>query len=65
MVTMTPELLFFIACNYGHLEIVKYLVSHGARIQVKDRFDNSPLDEARAAGFEEIVEYLEGCIRRS
>lgn len=47
-----------IACNYGHFEIVKYLVSHGASVLVKDRFGNNPLDEAKNAGFDKIVEYL-------
>lgn len=37
-----------VACSCGHLEIVKYLVSHGARIRVKDNFGNTALDDARS-----------------
>uniref|UniRef100_A0A7S3NAU5 glutaminase n=1 Tax=Euplotes harpa TaxID=151035 RepID=A0A7S3NAU5_9SPIT len=47
-----------IACNYGRFEIVKYLVSHGAKIDVKDNFGNTPIDEAKENNFECIVEYL-------
>jgi glutaminase len=52
-----------IACTYGHLEIAKYYVHHGARIQVKDRFGNSPLDEAEKGGFSEIVEFLKDALK--
>ena len=33
-----------LACNYGNLEIVKYLVDHNALINVKDRFGNTLFD---------------------
>ena len=46
------------ASNYGHFEIVKYLVSHDAQIDVKDRFGNTPIDEARSNGFPEIAKFL-------
>lgn len=52
-----------LACNFGNLEIVKYLVSHGANIEIKDRFGNTPLNEARNSGFDEIVAYLEKCLK--
>lgn len=47
------------AANYGHFEVVQYLVEHGAYIQVKDRFGNTPIDEAMESGYTEIVEYLQ------
>lgn len=47
-----------LAWNYGNLEIVKYLVWHGASILALDRFNNSPLDEAIDNGFTEIEHFL-------
>ena len=37
-----------VACSWGHLDIVEYLVSHGARILAKDSFGNTPLDDAKS-----------------
>lgn len=48
-----------LACNHGHFNVVKYLVNHGARIFAQDRFGNSPVDEAKANGHDEIYEYLQ------
>lgn len=47
-----------LAANHGHLNIVKYLVAHGAVTTMKDRFGNTPLDEATNAGHQEIVDFL-------
>jgi len=47
-----------LACNFGHLEIVKYLVTHGAIISAKDRFGNTPYDEAKNNNFWEVVHFL-------
>jgi len=48
-----------IAANYGNFDIVKYLVSHGASINTKDRFGKTPIDEAKMNGFQEIEKYLQ------
>jgi len=48
-----------LAANYGHFEIVKYLINHGAYINVKDRFGNTPIDEAIHNGFDDIKEHLQ------
>jgi ankyrin repeat protein len=47
-----------LACNFGNFEVVKYLVAHGAKILIKDRFGNTPLDEAKLNNYPEIVDYL-------
>jgi glutaminase len=47
-----------LACNHGHFNVVKYLINHGARMFAKDRFGNSPCDEAKMNGHDEIYEYL-------
>ena len=46
------------ASNFGHLEIVKYLVGRGAGIEVKDTTGHTPLMYASFEGHEEIVKYL-------
>ena len=48
-----------LAANYGHFKIVKYLVNHGAYIQIKDRFGRTPFDEATTNGYSDIAEYLQ------
>ena len=45
------------ACE-GHLEVVKYLLEHGASVHLRDRFGHSPLDDAVRFGHEEVVEIL-------
>ena len=47
------------AANFGNFEIVKYLVFHGAQVNAKDRFNNTPIDEAREWGYNDIVEFME------
>ncbi|XP_065081153.1 glutaminase liver isoform, mitochondrial isoform X2 [Ochlerotatus camptorhynchus] len=48
-----------LACSEGHLECVKFLIEHcGVSHNVKDRWGNSPLDEAETFGHIEVSEYL-------
>jgi glutaminase len=47
-----------LAAAYGHFKVVKYLVNHGAVVTIKDRFGNTPIDEAKNNGYEEIHEFL-------
>ncbi len=47
------------ASEYGHLEVVKYLIEKGADINVKNNEGNTSLDIAREADFIEVVAYLE------
>ncbi len=35
-----------VACSEGHLELVRYLLSHGASVHVRDRFNHTPLCNA-------------------
>ncbi|CAJ0930094.1 unnamed protein product, partial [Mesorhabditis belari] len=46
------------ACYDGHLEIVKYLVEHGADIECANRHGHTPLMIAAYRQKQEVVEYL-------
>ena len=48
----------FIACQNGHIEIVKYLVEHGADINKRNNDGWSPLLIVCFNGHIEIVKYL-------
>ncbi|GBG27959.1 Ankyrin repeat domain-containing protein 1 [Hondaea fermentalgiana] len=48
-----------IAASEGHLECVKLLCLFGANAAAVDRFGNTPLDDARAEGYVDVVNYLE------
>lgn len=37
-----------VACWWGHFDIAKYLVAHGARTKAKDNFGNTPIDDAKS-----------------
>jgi hypothetical protein len=52
---LTPLMM---ACQKGHLEIVQYLISKGARIEGRDRFQRTPLIHACMCGNAHIVSYL-------
>ncbi|KAK3818715.1 MAG: asparaginase-domain-containing protein [Benniella sp.] len=39
-----------IACSAGHLEVVRFLLSHGASIHVRDRLHHTPLYDAVTRG---------------
>ena len=45
----------------GHLEVVKYLIKHGADIHAKDKFDKMPFHNACSKGHVEVAEYLISC----
>jgi len=47
-----------LAANHGHMHVVKYLVNHGSRLDAKDRFGNTPIDDAKESGHEDIAEFL-------
>jgi Amt family ammonium transporter len=47
-----------IACAEGHVEVVDYLVKHGAKLDVKDRWGNTPLDEAIKYKHDDVVRVL-------
>ena len=49
-----------LACSNGHLNIVKHLIEHCSLIEInsKDRWGNSPLDDAEREGHKEIVDYI-------
>lgn len=48
-----------IAASEGHLETVKYLISHGANPAHRDIRNNTALDDARRDNRTEVIEYLE------
>lgn len=47
-----------IASSNGHLELVKYLVSHGANPFHRDFRGNNALDDAIRENHPQVVEYL-------
>ncbi|KAG0233471.1 hypothetical protein BGW42_007428 [Actinomortierella wolfii] len=48
-----------IACSAGYLEVVRFLLSHGASIHMRDRQNHTPLyDAATRSGSLEIVQLL-------
>lgn len=53
-----------IACSEGHLEAVKYLISHGANPSHRDIRNNDALGDARRENRTEVVEYLEKLLKQ-
>ncbi|KAI1316669.1 hypothetical protein EDD11_009625 [Mortierella claussenii] len=50
-----------IACSAGHLDVVRFLLSHGASIHVRDRLNHTPLYDAVTRGNSvEVVRMLRG-----
>ena len=47
-----------VAAKYGHLEIVRYLLDHGANVECEDKEKNGPLHCAAFNGYEAIVKLL-------
>jgi len=47
------------ATNYGHLEMVKWLLAHGADPNIPDYQNKTPLALAEANGYDEIAAVLE------
>lgn len=39
-----------LACCGGHIEVVRYLIGIGGRISFRDRWGNTPLDDAKTYG---------------
>jgi ankyrin repeat protein len=48
-----------VAASEGHLDTVKYLVSHGALLAHRDIRGNTALDEARIHARDHVTRYLE------
>jgi len=46
------------AAYYGHLEVAKLLLEHGARRHIKNNEDETPLDLARKEGHQRVVQIL-------
>ncbi|KAG6823702.1 hypothetical protein H0H87_000480 [Tephrocybe sp. NHM501043] len=42
----------------GHLEIIKFLVEHGANVNAKGRWDETPIHKSAEQGHHEIVKFL-------
>ena len=47
-----------IAAKNGHFELCKLLVDHGADVNLEDRFNHTPLDEALLSGNENLFSFL-------
>ena len=48
-----------LAAGEGHLDVVQYLCTAGANVNVADRWNNRPLDDAQSHGFINCVEMLQ------
>ena len=48
-----------LAASCGRVDVVNFLVSHGARVDVKDRYNGTPLDDARRENHDEVARLLE------
>ena len=48
-----------LASGEGHLDVVQYLCTAGANVNVADRWNNRPLDDAQSHGFINCVEMLQ------
>ena len=46
------------ASEYGHLDLVVFLVENGAKIYTNDNYGNTAMSDASKNGHKEIVEYL-------
>ena len=53
------------ASSCGHLNIVTYLINHGANVKHRDIRGNTALDDARREGRKHVVAYLEGLEKSS
>ena len=53
-----------IAASEGHLDVVKYLVSHGANPLHRDIRNNDAISDARREGREDVIEYLEKVLNK-
>lgn len=49
----------FNACVSSSLNVIKYLIHHGADVNMRDAHGKTPLDFARARGSPEVVSYME------
>ena len=47
-----------LACSEGHLDIVKYLINHGADVNHRDARGNNALDDAVRENRKDVIEYL-------
>ncbi|TNV74856.1 hypothetical protein FGO68_gene8723 [Halteria grandinella] len=47
-----------VAASQGQLEAVKYLISKGADLTIRDGRGNDPLDDARREGRTSVIDYL-------
>jgi len=48
-----------LACSEGHISIAEFLIDAGLKnVNPVDRWGNTPLDDARRGGFDNLVTYL-------
>jgi len=53
-----------IAASEGHLDTVKYLISHGANPLHRDIRNNDALSDARRENRQEVIEFLEKILQK-
>jgi glutaminase len=47
-----------VASSEGHLDVVKYLISKGADVNIKDARGNDALADAKRENRTEVIDYL-------
>ncbi|KAL3623356.1 hypothetical protein CASFOL_032172 [Castilleja foliolosa] len=52
------DTLLHLACLYGHLNCVQFLLERGANLEAKDEDGGTPLHDACAGGYTEIAQFL-------
>ncbi|GFQ00893.1 brca1-associated ring domain protein 1 [Phtheirospermum japonicum] len=52
------DTLLHLACLYGHLTCVQFLLERGANLEAKDEDGGTPLHDACAGGYTEIAQFL-------
>ena len=58
LILLTKNRFLLNASHNGHLNIVEFLVSHGANVNAKNNNNETPLHIAWKNGHKDIVEYL-------
>ncbi|KAJ3690459.1 hypothetical protein LUZ61_019623 [Rhynchospora tenuis] len=52
------DTVLHLACLYGHLPCVQYILGRGANLEIRDEEGALPLHDACAGGFTDIVSYI-------
>ena len=54
-----------VAASEGHINVLRFLAEQGITLEAKDRWGNTPFDDARREGHGHVVETLQRWFDRS